>query len=93
MLEAQAEIEALFMDGNDNLTYIIPYIIHDIYNKADYIDKDVKDENNKEYEYKHVKPCSMMANIMSKIFSGGNYSKRRAPKKRTLTIKKVKVIK
>ena len=106
MLQAQAEIEALFMDGTDNLSYMIPYIIHDIYNNAYYIDKEVMYEevikkiNNQKvredgskHVYKHTKPCSIMSSIMSKIFSGGSYSKRRAPKKRTLTIKKVKVIK
>jgi len=96
--EAHKKIEEQFIyDENgvkENLSYIIPYIIHDIYYRGKNIDKSVLDAT-----YLHKQTCSLLLRIMSKIYSGasstlkGGYSKRRAPKKRTPTRRKVKVIK
>lgn len=52
----QGRIEELFTIDKKNCSYLIPYLLYDIYHKGAYIDKDIKN-----YNYKHKnKICNFL---------------------------------
>jgi hypothetical protein len=95
--DIQHRIEKLFVINMNEYYYIIPYILHDIYNNGLFI----KHGDLKYIKYLHpTEKCSPIKNVLkripgiSKFFPMiGGYSSRRAPKKRIVTIKRVKVTK